>query len=213
MKSKYIIFDLDDTLAYEINYLKSAYNEIAIFLDKNNSNTLYNEMIFHYEKGENVFDNLLKKFPTTKLEELLKMYRHHFPKISLNKGAKEIFEICKKKNYSLGLITDGRSVTQRNKLRALEIEDVFDKIVISEEFGSTKPSEANFKSFMSDGINEYFYIADNPKKDFITPNALGWTSICLRDKGFNIHGQNFNLPQEYLPQNIIQVLSEIKCFL
>lgn len=37
MKNKYIIFDLDDTLTYEIDYLKSAYYEIASKIDEKNS--------------------------------------------------------------------------------------------------------------------------------------------------------------------------------
>jgi putative hydrolase of the HAD superfamily len=33
MKDKYFIFDLDDTLVYELDYLKSAYKEIALSLE------------------------------------------------------------------------------------------------------------------------------------------------------------------------------------
>ena len=28
--------------------------------------------------------------------------------------------------------------------------------------------------------NKYFYIADNPKKDFYAPNQLGWNTILLK---------------------------------
>jgi putative hydrolase of the HAD superfamily len=55
----------------------------------------------------------------------------------------------------------------------------------------------------------YIYIADNPKKDFITPNKLGWTSICLLDKGQNVHSQNFDLPKVFLPQFFINSFQEI----
>jgi putative hydrolase of the HAD superfamily len=56
----------------------------------------------------------------------------------------------------------------------------------------------------------YIYIADNPKKDFITPNKLGWTSICLLDKGQNIHKQFFTNSIDYDPQYIINSFNEIK---
>ena len=36
---------------------------------------------------------------------------------------------------------------------------------------------------------DYGLRLDNPDKDFIAPNNLGWTSICLIDKGLNIHKQ------------------------
>lgn len=209
MKTKYIIFDLDDTLAYEIDYLKSAYKEIAENVDKVNSENLRLEMLEAYHKGLNVFEILIQKYPNSTIEELLKIYRTHFPDVQFIEGANDLLDDIKRKGYKIGLITDGRSITQRNKLKALGIEGIFDSIIISEEFGSTKPDERNYKAFIVDDIAEYFYIADNPKKDFLTPNKLGWTSICLLDKGNNIHPQNFDLQTEYLPKIKVDSLKEI----
>ncbi|OPB97070.1 haloacid dehalogenase [Elizabethkingia meningoseptica] len=211
MKAKYIIFDLDDTLIYEIDYLRSAYKNIAEILDKTNSEILFQRMLMLYNTQENVFDRLIEDYPEYSISNLLDMYRNHFPNIRLNDGGKEILTYCKVNNYKLGLITDGRSITQRNKLKALGIENFFDKIIISEEFGSSKPNERNFKDFCTTkDIDEYFYIADNPKKDFITPNKLDWCTICLLDKGENIHPQDFSLSQEYLPKFRVKELIELK---
>lgn len=209
MKAKYIIFDLDDTLMYEIDFLKSAFKEIADFIDKKNQEELFKLMLIKYHEGENVFDFLINNYTNFSKEQLLQMYRNHFPNVSLNEGADDLLKKIKSKGYKLGLITDGRSVTQRNKLKALKIEDLFDKIIVSEEFGSTKPDERNFKIFLENDIEEYYYIADNTKKDFVTPNKLGWTSICLLNQGNNIHTQNFDLEQKFLPKIIINSLSEL----
>jgi putative hydrolase of the HAD superfamily len=207
MKNKYIIFDLDDTLIYEINYLKSAYKEIAEGIGDNNE---YQKMLDLYYAGEDVFNYLEKKYRIP-VKQLLSIYRNHIPEINLNEGADEILTICRNLNYKLGLITDGRSITQRNKLRSLNIENFFDRIVISEEFGSSKPFEANFRAFMEDGNFVFFYIADNLTKDFITPNQLGWTTICLLDNGSNIHPQNFDkYEHSYLPKYTIHHFSELK---
>ncbi|QTV06618.1 HAD family hydrolase [Faecalibacter bovis] len=206
--NKFIIFDLDDTLYYEIDFLKSAYNEISILLDNINREELYNRMLFLFYSGKNVFNYLTDRYSVT-LDQLLFLYRNHKPNIVLNEGGIEIINKAKSLNYKLGLITDGYSITQRNKLKALEIENYFDKIIISEEFGSTKPNENNYKAFVTEGIYEFFYIGDNTKKDFITPNKLGWTTICLLDNGVNIHKQDNNLPVQYLPQNYINNLKEI----
>jgi putative hydrolase of the HAD superfamily len=206
MKRKYIIFDLDDTLAYEIDYLKSAFLEIALSLaDK----SLYETMLEKYFNKENVFEFLVKEY-IVNIHLLLNQYRNHFPTIKLIDGVKELIDFCQKNNFKLGLITDGRSITQRNKLQALEIEDIFDKIIISEEFGSEKPNENNYLAFVEDDETEFFYIADNPKKDFITPNKLGWISICLLNKGINIHAQNFDVSKEFLPKFIIKNLMDVK---
>ncbi|WP_291122083.1 HAD family hydrolase [Empedobacter sp. UBA7620] len=209
MKVKYIIFDLDDTLMYEIDFLKSAFKEIADFIDKKNQEELFKLMLIKYHEGENVFDFLINNYTNFSKEQLLQMYRNHFPNISLNEGTDDLLKKIKSKGYKLGLITDGRSVTQRNKLKALEIENLFDRIVISEEFGSMKPNESNFKVFQEPEIDDYFYIGDNTKKDFVTPNKLGWTSICILNKGFNIHKQDFNLDQQFLPQLKINSLNEL----
>lgn len=117
----------------------------------------------------------------------------------------------KKNNISIGLITDGRSLTQRNKIRALGLERFIpDKnIVISEEIGSEKPEINNYTHFI--GMNSghrYFYIGDNPQKDFITPNELGWTTIGLMDNGQNIHTQT-SIGGNYNPQFWINDITEL----
>lgn len=208
MERKYVIFDLDDTLIYEIDFLKSAYREIARLVSRNDAN-LYAKMFDLYSQGENVFDFLTAEFPVFSKEELLTIYRNHFPTLTLNDGAEFIFNLCKSNNYKIGLITDGRSITQRNKLKAVGIESIFDKIIISEEFGSSKPNKQNFLAFLQPDINSYFYIGDNPKKDFIAPNELGWQTVCLLDKGNNVHKQNFDIEKKNLPNHKIHNLNDL----
>ncbi|HBK83902.1 MAG TPA: HAD family hydrolase [Flavobacterium sp.] len=209
MNTNYFIFDLDDTLVYEIEYLKSAYLEIALKLkDK----SLFNQMMSWYKCGEDVFQLLEERFSINK-NELLNMYRNHYPKLILNENTFDILKKIKESGNFLGLISDGRSVTQRNKLKALNIEMMFDKIVISEEFGSTKPDLRNYEIFLKNDVLNYFYIADNVDKDFITPNNLGWKTVCLIDKGYNIHKQKFTLPKQYLPQYKIKDLLELNNFI
>lgn len=205
--NKIVAFDLDDTLFYEADYLKSAYREIARILDADND-ALFTEMCSLYNEQKNVFEYLIKKFKKYSIEDLLTIYRNHQPNITLNKGADVLFGYLKEKGYKIGLITDGRSVTQRNKLKALNIEEEFYKIIISEEFGSTKLSSKNFEVFREHTVSEYFYIADNTAKDFFHPNTLKWKTICLLDKGRNIHKQDFSLVEDFLPQYKIECLTE-----
>ncbi|EKB55414.1 HAD family hydrolase [Bergeyella zoohelcum] len=209
MRDKCVIFDLDDTLMYEIDYLKSAYQEIAkkISIDE------YDAMISLYRQGKDVFLYLEQKFGIEK-QILLNMYREHFPNIVLTNDTLEVLNSLHNKGYILGLITDGRSVTQRNKIKALGIENFFSEIVISEEFGTEKPNRKNYEIFHQYSVKDYFYIGDNIKKDFITPNCLGWKTICLLNQGYNIHSQDFEkFTEEYQPhykiKNIKKVLSII----
>ena len=70
MKSRYVIFDLDDTLVYEIEFLKSAFKEIAERLEPERDLELYEEMFSIYKKKENVFAVLHQKYPNYSKEDL-----------------------------------------------------------------------------------------------------------------------------------------------
>ena len=211
MNKPVIVFDLDDTLIYEIDYLKSAYYEIAGLIDEDNNEYIFDKMLSNYFKGLNVFEEIIAEFPKMTLEDLLKIYRSHIPNLKLRSYSLEILNYLKDKKCIIGLITDGRSITQRNKLKATKIEDYFDLIIISEEFGSEKPNVENYNAFNNFKTDKYYYIADNTKKDFIAPNKLNWETICLLDtENQNIHKQNFNISEEYLPKYKIDSLNEIK---
>jgi len=211
MPSKVIIFDLDDTLYKEIDYLKSAYKEIAITLDKINSKALYNNMLLTYNNNVNVFEKLTEDYNELTKYELIAIYRHHVPDIELSLGAIELLISIVKLNYPIGLLTDGRSIQQRNKLKALSITSFFNDIIISEEFGTEKPSILNYQFFQEKySGSDFFYIGDNFNKDFISPKKLGWTTIGLLNNGKNIHKQNINLSKEYLPKYFVKSLNEIK---
>ena len=199
-----IVFDLDDTLYNELDFLKSAYKEIALFLAPYDWKRLYSTMFSLYRSKINVFEYLANAYDI-KIGLLVEMYRNHYPDIKLFNGVLEIFDAIKSKNGKIGIITDGRSNTQRAKLGSLGILNYIDKIIISEEFGSEKPNLANFKAIENSlPGNIYYYLADNLKKDFIAPNSLGWKSVGLMDNGMNIHFEGYkyvytdNLPHDFI---------------
>jgi putative hydrolase of the HAD superfamily len=212
MKNKFIVFDLDDTLYSEIDYLKSAYSEIASIVDSDQGDRLYLSMMRMYFDKKNVFEFISKVYPDYTIEILLKLYREHIPNIKLRQNVIEVLNLFVANDYKLGLLTDGRSKTQRNKINQLSIDSFFSKIVISEEFGTEKPCIDNFEVFMKDGDFYFYYIADNPQKDFISPNKLGWFTVCLLDDGNNVNKQDFLLPIEMLPKAVVSDFKEILDF-
>lgn len=207
MTRKTIVFDLDDTLALEIDFLHSAFREIAQSVDPHNPN-LFDFLLDAYTRKDNPFARLVALYPENTVVDLLYRYRNHYPVYPKNR-CKQLLEKLKENSCVLGLITDGYSITQRNKLKALGIEQLFDLLIISEEFGSSKPNLANFEVFHQFASDQYYYIGDNPAKDFIAPNTLGWTTICLVDGGKNIHPQNFSKDSLYLPHKKIEQLSDL----
>ena len=198
---KNIIFDLDDTLYNEIDFLKSAYKEISIKISREisvDALLIYNEMLKCFHHKANVFEVIIKKYNSSySIQELLHVYRNHKPEIELSNEKNNVLDSLKSKNIHMGLLTDGRSVQQRNKINALKLNTWFSEIIISEEFGSEKPNIDNYKYFEKKfGKGIYYYIGDNVKKDFVSPNELNWKTICLKDKGLNIHEQNNILVNE-----------------
>lgn len=217
MCKQVVVFDLDDTLYKEIDYLKSAYREIASLVypvlkaDYKDENAVYHWMMENYQKGRNVFDELLHYLLPFEKQELLQIYREHKPAIALSEETVEVLEILKKEGYVLGLITDGRSLTQRNKIEALGLDKYIETslILISEETGFCKPSLESIQYVMKlyPGAS-YVYVGDNPQKDFYGPNQLGWMTICLKNDGRNIHPQE-EVEEAYRAQVSIENLKEI----
>jgi putative hydrolase of the HAD superfamily len=210
---KVFVFDLDDTLYKEIEYLKSAYKDIAIKLQELGVVDAYPQMLAWYEAKQNVFDKINEYYHLNiPISDFLNWYRYHLPHIALSDGADELLKSIIASGNKVGLITDGRAKTQRNKIEALGLSKYIDSddIIISEEFGSEKPDARNYQYFMDKyPQSEFVYIADNPRKDFVTPNKLGWQTIGLLNDGRNIHTQNLDIEKEYLPKAWVQSLNEI----
>ena len=217
MNNKSIIFDLDDTLYNEIDYLKSAYKEIATVIANKSSEAfdaadVYNDLWCFYDQKKDAFHEVIEKYNLKNIvkEDLLKLYRNHYPSINLSAENENLLKQLKASGYKLGLITDGRSMQQRNKIKALNIENYFEYMLISEEFGSEKPNPANFTYFVELlGKSSFVYIADNVSKDFLAPKKMGWKTICLLDNGKNVHKQQFEISEAYLPHFKVQNLKEI----
>ncbi|RYZ81048.1 MAG: HAD family hydrolase, partial [Proteobacteria bacterium] len=203
------VFDLDDTLVKEIDYLKSAFREIARIADPEKV-SLFDDMFQWYQDKENVFDNLCRDYSHLNVGRLRDIYRNHLPEFDALSENRALLLDLKRAGHFIGLITDGYSVTQRNKVKALDMTDLFDKIVISEEFGFEKPHEGNYREFDEFGSSEKIYVGDNLGKDFVTANRLGWKTICLLDDGRNIHAQDFDKKAIYLPAITVASLSELR---
>ncbi|QZE12873.1 HAD family hydrolase [Halosquirtibacter laminarini] len=207
------VFDLDDTLFSEYDFLCSGFRVISNHFKEFKNDKVYQEMIQCYKRNEDVLGLLDTKYPCviTK-EQFLSLYRFHHPDIELKRGVLSSFAKIKEIGGKIAIITDGRSKTQRNKIKALGINSFIDKLIISEELGTSKPDKDNFLSVQSSFTSEdhFTYVGDNIRKDFVTPNRLGWNTIGIRDDGNNIHSQNVDVSDEYKPQIWVDSFEEIE---
>jgi putative hydrolase of the HAD superfamily len=187
---KVVVFDLDDTLYKEADYRRSGLNFVCRMLA-----SLYGlSLTLQVRELERQPDPLadlcaLLGLPAQVKESLLWSYRLHLPEIVLSQGMAHVLGVLSARQHAIAVLTDGRSVTQRLKLQALGLQAL--PVYISEEHGGEKPHPARFEKIMRELPSRagHVYIGDNPRKDFVAPNALGWTTLCLCDDGRNIHPQ------------------------
>lgn len=183
---KAIVFDLDDTLISERDYIKSGFKYVSKIISdryKLDNNEVYEVMreLFK-ESSKNVFNRVLDNFNIKyKKEEVLylvKEYREHKPNIEFYKDVIPTINKLRNNGYKLGIITDGYKETQNKKIDVLNCKTLFDEIIITDELGKEywKPHERSYK-LMSKKLNvdlsEMVYIGDNEAKDFVIANKLG----------------------------------------
>jgi putative hydrolase of the HAD superfamily len=84
--------------------------------------------------------------------------------------------------YRIGVISDGLSVKQWEKLIRLGVEDMFDSVVISEDAGVEKPDTTIFEKACNElevPAEECIYIGDRLDTDILGANKAGMTSVRL----------------------------------
>lgn len=207
-----MVFDLDDTLYNEREFVDSGFQAVASFLSERVNGCHFDRLVELYEAGETrVFQRVLSECPCdVSVETLLGIYRDHQPRLRLQPAISLLLTELVEKDHRLGIITDGRSTTQRNKIEALGLTQWFNDIAISEEIGCEKPSPTAFLQFQQRfASNSMAYVGDNPAKDFLAPNRLGWLTVCVRARATNVHAQDLaSLPEAYHPAYWIDRLAD-----
>jgi putative hydrolase of the HAD superfamily len=206
-----VVFDLDDTLYPEREFVRSGFRAVAKFIERETGADVYQQLVAaHSTQRPDPFGSILADYRLPFDKQLLVcIYREHDPSLTLAPGVSRLLAQLRASGRRLGLLTDGRSITQRKKLRSLGVEASFDAVVISEEFGSAKPAERNYRHFEQRFSAPHFvYIGNDVTKDFIAPNRLGWQTVCVLDDGGHIHPQEIDkIPPAALPHYWIERLA------
>jgi len=188
MTTKAVIFDMDDTLFLEKDYVLSGFNKISIFLeDEFNINSkdsyFFLENRFFTCGRENIFDHLLVKYAeelksistNNLIKEMVAVYRSHIPNILLDHTTTFILNKLKEKKIKTAIVTDGLPSMQKNKVYALGLNKIIDEIVYCWENNSAKPSAKCFKiaaKRMKVDIKDCLIVGDHPQKDIVPARIL-----------------------------------------
>ena len=211
---KIIIFDLDDTLIDEQKFVQSGLEIVSKKISKEflkeNIRKKLNIIFNKFGRGK-VFDIFFQNLTTKKnINKYVKIYRKHLPNIKLKKEAKKILKKLKKKNFSIYILTDGNKITQRQKIKKLNLTKYFKKIYVTHEFGekNMKPSLHCFrkiKKIEKTSWSNMIYIGDNPKKDFVGLNAVGADTIRVLTGPF----KNLKTSKKFDAKYSVKSLNEI----
>jgi putative hydrolase of the HAD superfamily len=219
LRVKAIIFDLDDTLYNEIDFVQSGFRAVSdsFALSHNlDAELLYLKMVEELnEHGRgSVFNNSLEHFgihTKNAVKKAISIYRLHTPNITLPKESLEILEYFKGQNIPLYLVTDGNKVVQANKIEALGLQKFINKSFITHRYGKihAKPSSYCFLKIakLEDAaFSDVVYIADNINKDFVNIKKLGFQTVRIRQGMF----EHVQKPQEFHAHLEIDDLLELK---
>lgn len=190
MPDRVYVFDLDDTLYLERDYVRSGFAHIGhVARERYGVDGVGDHAWSLFELGVrgDTFDRLIARFslPGEAVRVLIDEYRDHEPEILLQPDAQSFLHHLPDDAIGTGVITDGHAAGQWRKLRALELEGVLENIVVTGDHGRdwTKPSENAFRLIQSrfdrPGV-EFVYFGDNPAKDFDAPRNLGWRTVRVR---------------------------------
>ena len=187
-----VVLDMDDTLFLERDYVFSGFSAVDAVVAKEHGLKGFSEYawrLFCAGVRGRIFDEALKEMgvelQSASVAELVAVYRSHLPRITLTTDSFRFLNAARRQGVRIALVSDGVLVAQKAKVRALGLETFISPIVLTDAFGrdAWKPSFRGYLEVferLGGTHRNYVYIGDNPNKDFIAPNALGWRTIRIR---------------------------------
>lgn len=215
------LFDLDDTLFPERDFVVSGFGAVARHLADRFGGSVETwctrllELLDRDGRG-NVFDTLLEELgarTNATLWALVHIYRTHRPKLVLYDDVLPSFARLRAAGYRLGIVTDGKSCVQWNKIAALGLATEVDSVICTDDLGAAiqKPSPVPFQVALElhgGTVAQTAYVADDLSKDFIGPRQMGITTIRV-DRGWEYPVQRHrNFPADHRADHVVCDLKE-----
>lgn len=220
---KAVVFDLDDTLYDEKQFVTGGFYAVShqISMKYDIDQKLFFKLLLEiqekYGRGH-TFDIAIEKLDISekknKIPQLVEIYRNHTPCLLPFPETLSVLSKLKKRGYKLGLITDGDANVQKNKVKALNIDELFDSMIFSNEFGNEKQKPHPFPyqkiiEFLNVRSAEMIYVGDNPYKDFITAKKLGINTVRILKGSYKDITLNREYEAKYRIRNINELLDLI----
>lgn len=205
-----VVFDLDDTLYLERQYVRSGARAVAAWLAPQlgyDPVATASELLAAVNRDpvRDPFGRWLRRRGldgSRWLPGMLECYRAHRPDIRLQPGVERLLNQLSH-THALGVVTDGRCEQQRLKIEALGLDRWPLAIVLSDEIGREfwKPSVKPYRlalTLMGVRPEQAVYVGDNPAKDFLGARRAGMLSLRWRRRG-GLHAREEPTGADYAP--------------
>ncbi len=212
-----VVFDLDDTLYREKDFVASGYGAVSRHVAKAAdlpAKDIFRAMMrtFSSSGRRAVFPMVIENFLKDPIPvgELVEVYRNHTPQIRLFSGYNELLHKLKYQ-HKLGIITDGIPRVQQRKVEALGLQHAVDHIIYTGDLGPQreKPDPLAF-SLMMRSLNadpaRTIYVGDNPAKDCLGAHRAGIRFAMVRP---NSHSRQSVLPEDIGAEFMLKSLLEL----
>jgi putative hydrolase of the HAD superfamily len=189
--SPVVVFDIDDTLYLERDYVRSGFRAVGAWARRTlGVPDLADQAWAAFESGvrATIFNEVLAGAGVEPTPELLARmvagYREHQPDITLLADARVCLDAAVGTG-AVAVITDGPLASQSAKARSLGLATWSQTTILTGELGPGlgKPHPRAFELVEQrlgvDG-SQCTYVADNPAKDFVAPHQRGWTTVRVR---------------------------------
>jgi len=212
---KGIIFDLDGTLISEREYVLGCLKHAGSYLERvyGTKNAYENLKSLFEVKWERIFNRYLgqEKIPYDEatIKTLIQIYRETDPEVVVYPDVVETLEWLKGHGLMLALLTNGYGEIQKRKIEKSNLKQLFDLIVIPDEYGREywKPNTWGYDMVLHKFAmkpDEILAVGDMDH-DISAPKKLGMTGIYLKRED-----RLKDLSPEICPDGIIHSLKQIE---
>ena len=199
-----ILLDLDNTL---VDRDRSIESYSVLFMEKfsahlgETSATALAQAISDTDRGgyrpkDEVFDELSSALPWRNRPATGEMAAHWqsvFPKCAEPMPGLDVaLAGLHERGLRMGVVSNGSTVVQNQKIDTLGIRPHLDAVVISEAAGVRKPDERIFQVALAEldlEPDQAWFVGDNPVADVLGAAAVGLTAVWMRG--------NFDWPDEH----------------
>lgn len=214
-----VLFDLDDTLYRELDFVEQAMRNVARFVGlrtRHNVEAVTNDLlsIMRTDGRGQVFDEFLDQrgLPAGWIAPMLYTYRRTAPNLQLYEDVVPLLTALREQDIQTGIVTDGKAVVQSAKVAALDLDRLVDAVVLTDVIGpdAEKPSTTGFNvalELLQSRPDQSVYVANDLRKDFLGPRKLGMTGILIVR---GVLGTLDDTPARGLPDHSVEDLREAR---